>query len=95
MKVYACFFEFADHYTGHLIGALEQLQVLDDTLIFFIIGDNGASGEGTLQSTFNEVIPFNGLNAFETTAFMTARIDKFGSPESYNHYAGRDRCLWP
>jgi len=63
------------------------LQVLDDTLIFFIIGDNGASGEGTLQGTFNEVIVFNGLNAFESAGFLAARIDKFGSPEAYNHYA--------
>jgi arylsulfatase len=87
MEVYAGFFEFTDHHIGRLIDALQQLQVLDETLIFFIIGDNGASGEGTLQGTFNEVIPFNGLNAFETAAFMAARIDKFGSPEAYNHYA--------
>jgi len=61
--------------------------VLDDTLIFYIIGDNGASAEGTPQGTFNEVIPLNGLNAIETADFLTARIDKLGSPESYNHYA--------
>ena len=87
MEVYAGFLEFTDHHTGRLIDALEQLQVLDDTLIFFIIGDNGASGEGTLQGTFNEVIAFNGLNALETAAFLSARMDKLGSPESYNHYA--------
>jgi arylsulfatase A-like enzyme len=87
MEVYAGFFEFTDHHVGRLVDALEQLQVFDDTLIFFIIGDNGASGEGTLQGTFNETIAFNGLNAFETAAFLAARIDKFGSPESYNHYA--------
>jgi arylsulfatase len=87
MEVYAGFMEFTDHHTGRLIDALEQLQVFDDTLIFFIIGDNGASGEGTLQGTFNEMINFNGLGAFETAAFLAARIDKFGSPESYNHYA--------
>ena len=87
MEVYAGFLEFTDHHTGRLLDALDQLQVLDDTLILFIIGDNGASGEGTLQGTFNEVIPLNGLNALETAAFMTVRIDKFGSPESYNHYA--------
>ena len=87
MEVYAGFLEFADHHIGRLINALEQLQVFDDTLIFFIIGDNGASGEGTLQGSFNEIIAFNALTAFETAAFLTARIDKFGSPESYNHYA--------
>jgi arylsulfatase A-like enzyme len=87
MEVYAGFLEFTDYHIGRLINALEQLQVFDNTLIFYIIGDNGASGEGTLQGTFNEVIPFNGLSALETAAFLTARIDKFGSPESYNHYA--------
>ena len=87
MEVYAGFLEFTDHHTGRLIDALDQLQVLDDTLIFYIIGDNGASAEGTPQGTFNEVIPLNGLNAIETADFLTARIDKLGSPESYNHYA--------
>src|SRR5262249_55324807 len=87
MEGYAGFLEFTDYHTGRLIDALEQLQVLDETLIFYIIGDNGASGEGTLQGTFNEMLSLNGLSAFETAAFMAARIDKFGSPDSYNHYA--------
>jgi hypothetical protein len=87
MEVYAGYFEFTDHHIGRLIDALEQLQVLDETLIFFVIGDNGASGEGTLQGTFNEVIPLDGLNAFESAAFMAARIDKFGGLESYDRYA--------
>jgi arylsulfatase len=87
MEVYAGFLEFTDHHTGRLIDALDQLQVLDDTLIFYIIGDNGASAEGTPQGTFNEVLPLNGLSAVETADFLAARIDKLGSPESYNHYA--------
>jgi arylsulfatase len=87
MEVYAGFFEFADHHIGRLIDALAQIEVLDDTLIYYIIGDNGASAEGTPQGTFNEAIPFNGLNALETAEFLTERIDKLGGPESYNHYA--------
>jgi arylsulfatase A-like enzyme len=87
MEVYAGFFEFADYHIGRLIDALDQLEVLDDTLIFYIIGDNGASAEGTPQGTFNEGIPFNGMNALETAQFLTERIDKLGGPESYNHYA--------
>ncbi|MGH9773022.1 MAG: arylsulfatase, partial [Candidatus Acidiferrales bacterium] len=87
MEVYAGFLEFADYHTGRLIDAFKQLQVFDDTLIFYIIGDNGASGEGTPEGTFNEIIPFNGLKALETTDFLKAHIDKLGSPESYNHYA--------
>jgi arylsulfatase A-like enzyme len=87
MDVYAGFLEFADHHVGRLIDMLDTLEALDNTVIYYIIGDNGASGEGTLQGTFNESIPFNGLTALETPGFLTARIDKLGGPESYNHYA--------
>ncbi|MGO9263858.1 MAG: arylsulfatase [Candidatus Binataceae bacterium] len=87
MEVYAGFLEFTDYHIGRLIDSLKQLQVFDDTLVYYIIGDNGASGEGTLQGSFNEAIAFNGLNALETADFLKVRIDKFGSPESYNHYA--------
>jgi arylsulfatase A-like enzyme len=87
MEVYAGFFEYADHHIGRLIDAIDKLEILDDTLIFYIIGDNGASAEGTPQGTFNEAIPFNGMNALESAQFLTDRIDKLGGPESYNHYA--------
>ena len=87
MEVYAGFFEYADHHIGRLIDALDQIKALDNTLIYYIIGDNGASAEGTLQGTFNETIPFNGMSALETAEFLTERIDKLGGPESYNHYA--------
>lgn len=78
MEVYAGFLEFADYHTGRLIEAFKQLQVFDDTLIFYIIGDNGASGERTLVGTFNELLPFNGLKALETTDFLKAHIEKVG-----------------
>ncbi len=87
MEVYAGFFEFADHHIGRLIDALAQIEVLDNTLIYYIIGDNGASAEGTPEGTFNETIPFNGMKALETVQFLTERLDKLGGPESYNHYA--------
>ncbi len=87
MEVYAGFFSYADHHIGRLIDALEQIEALDDTLIYYIIGDNGASAEGTLQGTFNELIPFNGLNALETVEYLTAHMDQLGGPTSYNHYA--------
>jgi hypothetical protein len=70
-----------------LIDALKKINQLDNTLIYYIIGDNGASAEGTLQGTFNEMIPFNGGADLETAEFLAARIDKLGGPESYNHYA--------
>jgi arylsulfatase A-like enzyme len=87
MEIYAGFLEHTDHHVGRLIDALEELGVLEDTLVYYIIGDNGASAEGTLNGTFNEMINFNGAAALETPEFMRARLDDLGGPDSYNHYA--------
>ncbi len=87
MEVYAGFLEYADHHVGRLLDALEELEILDDTLVYYIVGDNGASAEGTLNGTFNEMINFNGAAALETPEFMIERLDRFGEPDSYNHYA--------
>ena len=87
MEVYAGFLEYTDHHVGRLLDMLEKFSLLDDTLVYYIIGDNGASAEGTLNGTFNEMINFNGAEAIETPAFLTARIDELGGPKSYNHYA--------
>jgi arylsulfatase len=87
MEVYAGYLEYVDHHVGRLFDSIEKLGLLDDTLVYYIIGDNGASAEGTLNGTFNEMINFNGAEAFETPEFLAARLDKFGGPESYNHYA--------
>lgn len=52
-----------------------------------IIGDNGASAEGTLQGAFNEMANFNGLADLETPEFMMSKLDDFGGTDSYGHYA--------
>jgi arylsulfatase A-like enzyme len=87
MEVYAGFLECTDHHVGRLVDSLKKLNLLDDTLIYYILGDNGASAEGTLHGTYNEFINFNGASALETPEFLIARLDKLGGPESYNHYA--------
>lgn len=87
MEVYAGFLSYTDHHVGRLVNSLEKLQILDNTLIFYIVGDNGASAEGSINGCFNEMSYFNGLQALETPEYLTKRIDKFGGPESYNHYA--------
>jgi arylsulfatase len=87
MEVYAGFLEHTDYHVGRLVSTIEDLGILEDTLIYYIIGDNGASAEGTLNGAFNEMANFNGMAALETPEFMLSRIDQFGSPESYNHYA--------
>jgi len=87
MEVYAGFMEYTDHHVGRLLDSLKKLNILDDTIVYYIIGDNGASAEGTLNGTYNEMLNFNGLSALETPEFLNAKIDKFGDPDSYNHYA--------
>ncbi len=87
MEVYAGFLEHTDFHAGRLIDGLADLGILDDTLIYCIIGDNGASAEGTLRGTFNELLVLNGASQFETTEFMASKIDLFGTPEAFNHYA--------
>jgi len=87
MEIYAGFLEYTDHHVGRLVDSVQKLGLLDDTLIYYIIGDNGASAEGTLNGTYNEMINFNGAAALETPEFLLARLDKLGGPESYNHYA--------
>ena len=87
MEVYAGFMEHTDHHLGRLVDAVDDLGVLDNTLIFYIIGDNGASAEGTLNGTFNELMSLNGSLDLETTEFMASHIDEFGGPDAFNHYA--------
>jgi arylsulfatase A-like enzyme len=87
MEVYAGFMEHTDHHVGRLIDALEELGILDETLVYYIVGDNGASAEGTPQGTFNEAITLNGAAGIETTEFMASRIDEFGTVTANNHYA--------
>ena len=55
MEIYAGFLEHTDHHVGRLVDTLKDLQVLDDTLVIYIIGDNGASAEGTLNGSFSEL----------------------------------------
>jgi arylsulfatase A-like enzyme len=87
MENYAGFLEHTDHHVGLLIDALEEIGALENTLVYYIIGDNGASAEGTLQGTFNELISLNGMGALETPEFLTSQLDKLGGPESAPHYA--------
>ncbi|MDF9875875.1 arylsulfatase [Cellulosimicrobium cellulans] len=87
MEVYAGFLEHTDHHVGRLIDTLEDLGVLDDTLVYYIVGDNGASAEGTVNGAFNEMANFNGMAALETPDFLRSKLDELGSPSSYNHYA--------
>jgi arylsulfatase A-like enzyme len=87
MEIYAAFLEHTDHHLGRLVDALKDLEVLGDTLIMYIIGDNGASAEGTLNGSFNECAMLNGMSQVETVEFLKSKINDFGGPNAYNHYA--------
>jgi arylsulfatase A-like enzyme len=87
MEVYAGFLEHTDHHVGRLLDSLSELEILEDTLVYYIIGDNGASAEGTPTGCFNELVVLNGASGLETTEFMVSKIDEFGTPTAYNHYA--------
>ena len=87
MEIYAGFLEQTDHHVGRLVDAIEDLGALDNTLIYYILGDNGASAEGTPNGCFNEMCTLNGLAGIETPEFLLSKIDDFGTPNAYNHYA--------
>ena len=85
MEVFAGFGEYADTEIGRLISAIDELGQLDNTLVFYIIGDNGASAEGGMNGLFNESTYFN--RVAENVAEILKHIDELGGPNTYNHYA--------
>jgi arylsulfatase len=87
MELYAAFLEHTDHCIGQVVDMIGELGALDDTLIYLITGDNGASGEGTLNGTWNESLTMTGMLDVETPEFLRARLASFGTPASYPQYA--------
>ncbi len=85
MEVYAATLAYADDQIGRVIDAVQQLGELDNTLIIYIQGDNGASGEGTLQGSTNEVAT-NANGVTETLPYLLSMMDQLGGPTTYNHY---------
>ena len=84
MEVYAAALSHADHQMGRVVDAIEEMGKLDNTLIIYIQGDNGASGEGTLQGLLNEASIMN--NIPEDFSQVLARMDELGSETTLNHY---------
>ena len=83
--VYAAYLAYTDHEIGRVIDAVDRLGKLDNTLIIFINGDNGASAEGTLNGTYSEIAAFNGVD-LPAEALMKW-YDVWGTDQTYNHYA--------
>jgi len=85
MEVYAGFAEQTDYEAGRLISTLKELGVLDNTIIIFIAGDNGASAEGQMNGMYSEMTYFSGVP--ETVPDMMKHYNEWGSPSTYPHFA--------
>ena len=84
MEVYAGFLEQTDYNVGRVIDSIRKRGELDNTMVIFIAGDNGASAEGSRQGLLNEMTFFNGIK--ENIDDVLARADEIGSWKTYNHY---------
>jgi arylsulfatase len=84
-EVFAAYLEYTDHEIGRVVEAVEEVGALDDTLIFYVAGDNGTSAEGGANGLFNEYSYFNGVQ--ETVPDLLAVLDEWGGPETYPHMA--------
>jgi arylsulfatase A-like enzyme len=85
MEVFAGFAEYTDTEIGRLVETIRDLGQLDNTLVFYIVGDNGASAEGGMAGMFNEMTYFNLVQ--ETVESVLKHYDELGGPNTYNHYA--------
>ena len=84
METYAGFAEHTDNEIGRLYSAIEELGQADNTLFFYIVGDNGASAEGQMNGMYNEMTYFSGVP--ETVDDMLKHYDEWGGPSTYPHY---------
>jgi arylsulfatase len=84
-EVFAAFAEYTDHEIGRMLQAFAEVGQADNTLVVYIAGDNGTSGEGGANGMFSEMTYFNGVQ--EKVPDMLKLIDKWGGPETYPHMA--------
>ena len=85
VEVFAAYIEMTDHEIGRVVQAVEETGEIDNTLIFFVYGDNGTSAEGGRNGMFSEMTYFNGVQ--EKVEDMLKKMDKWGGPETYPHMA--------
>jgi arylsulfatase len=85
VDVYAAYLAYTDYEIGRVIDAVEKMGKLDNTLIIYISGDNGASAEGSPNGTPSEVLQFNGVEL--PVAEQMKFYDAWGSQYAYNHMA--------
>ena len=84
MKVYAGYLSQTDYNVGRVLEAIGQLGQLDNTLVIYIVSDNGASAEGQMQGSLNEVAMMNGI--FEDYKEVLKHKGDIGTWKTHNHY---------
>jgi arylsulfatase A-like enzyme len=85
METFAGFAEHTDHEVGRLVAQLDAIGELDNTIFFYIVGDNGASAEGGPEGSYNEMMALNGIVG--TADQMMGHIDDWGGPSTFPHFA--------
>jgi len=85
METFAGFAEHTDHEVGRLVAQLDAIGALENTLFFYIVGDNGSSAEGGPEGTYNEMMALNGIVG--KAEQMMGHIDEWGGPTTFPHYA--------
>jgi len=83
MENYAGYMDYTDHEVGRLIDSLRASGELDNTLVMYVVGDNGASAEGGLEGTFSELASLLGVQLGLESSLK--RIDEIGGPTSEPH----------
>jgi len=84
MEVYAAFLAHVDHHIGRIIDAIKDLDQWENTIFMYIVGDNGASAEGTIHGTWSAPAMQNGYP--EDPEWLLEHMDTFGGPEAENHF---------
>jgi arylsulfatase A-like enzyme len=85
METFAGFAAHTDFEVGRLVAQLEAIGALENTLFYYIVGDNGASAEGGPEGTFNEMMALNGI--IGKADQMMSHIDTWGGPTTFPHFA--------
>jgi len=85
MEVYAGFAAHTDNEVGRLVDAVDDLGILDNTVIVYIAGDNGSSAEGQMNGMYSEMTYFNQVP--ETVEEMLKHYDEWGGPSTYPHFS--------
>jgi arylsulfatase len=84
MEIYAGYLEQTDYNVGRVVKTIDDLGLHENTLVIYIVGDNGASAEGQIEGAVNLEAAMNGV--VQKTAAMLPQIDDLGTWKTYNHY---------